>query len=105
MGERVLQLRCDWPNTLTAPQRLPQNGIDDQSKAFRMASDEHLNRARRELSWLGGKGRFIGRRRLRGRSAMGTPRFGRRKLPGRTASRKGCTLARVCPGDRERQIS
>lgn len=24
MGERVLQLRCDWPNTLTAPQRLPQ---------------------------------------------------------------------------------
>jgi hypothetical protein len=60
MGERVLQLRCDWLNTLTAPQRLPQNGIDDQSKAFWMASGEHLNRARRELSWLGGKGRFIG---------------------------------------------
>ena len=29
--------------------------IDDQSKAFRVASDEHLNRARRKLLWLGGK--------------------------------------------------
>lgn len=27
MGERVLQLRCDWPNTLTAPQRLLATGL------------------------------------------------------------------------------
>jgi len=82
-----------------------KTGIDDQSKAFRMASGEHLNRARRESSWLGGKGRFFGRRRLQGRRATDRPRCGRWKLPGRTASRKRCALERVRPGDRERQIS
>lgn len=106
MGERVLQaaerLAEHVDRTAAAPGK---TRIDDQSKAFRVANTAHLNRARGESSWLGGKGRFIGRRRLRGRRATNRPRFGRRKLPSRTASRKRCALARVRPGDRERQIS